>query len=108
MGDRRRVFEDWYQCVCGQQDVIDVAQNWQKYDVQKVCHWLEGFVEDAVRLVCAGVTPRQPEFSAKLSRIAQLSPAKTLFYKLDKLRDIRRFSETALNKQLVWEDWLLE
>jgi len=109
---RRQYFQAWSQLADRNQNLLVLAEQWQKLDTDKLeslLQWMAGWLADLVK--CAHQLDSEallnPDLKNPLQALAQRIELDRLFAHYDDLLTIRSQLYTQLNKQMLMEQLLI-
>ncbi|MEZ5582705.1 MAG: DNA polymerase III subunit delta' C-terminal domain-containing protein [Candidatus Competibacteraceae bacterium] len=102
---RQKLFQCYCQVLTGQIDPIDAAETWSTGTVTENLHWLIGWHMDMIRLKMTADPPRllNPDWRSQLRILAEGSPARLLFQRLDTALRLQTLCVTPVNLKLMLE-----
>ena len=106
---RRESLEDWLGVVRGRADASEVAARWGREGFEARLVWLQGWIEDLLRLrLAAGAGLRSVAEEAALQGLAEGLDLGWMFEQLERVRELRRLALGGqLNRPLQLEALLL-
>lgn len=107
---REALFSSWQQFAQGQLSVVDLAEGWKAFDLERLLnHWMS-WTADMIRIKTVdSVNVVNEDFSTYLHLLSQCIGTESLYYFYDALLQARQslFSTVNLNQQLLIERLLL-
>lgn len=107
---RKVVFKNFSELLRGEIDSVQVANEWQKYDVWQIVSWLQTWLLDISR-VQANVKPAvsNEKYQTAIANLAHTLAKKEVFEWLDNIAAFKKqlAQTTQINLQLALEDLLI-
>ncbi|MEE4376739.1 MAG: DNA polymerase III subunit delta' [Candidatus Competibacteraceae bacterium] len=105
---RQTLFQCYSQVLDGNEDPISAAETWSAGDVAENLHWLIGWHMDMIRLKMTADPPRlfNPDWRSQLRVLAERSPTRLLFQRLDTVLRLQALCVTSVNPKLMLEAFL--
>ena len=95
--------------VNGQSDPVEIADKWLKFGIKESLYWIYSWLVDMVRMKMAVEVPivGNPDVHQRLQAMADKQEVARLLWRLDRITDAIRLSDSQVNTQLLLEDILL-
>lgn len=107
---RRKCFEQWFDIAARRADPTQVSEHWAKLDPAQLLAWLAGWIADLIK--CSFHLPQEKlinrDLFNDLHKSAQTLELKGLYRVYDLMLASRKRIDTQLNKQLLFEELLIE
>ncbi|OAH96685.1 DNA polymerase III subunit delta' [Methylomonas methanica] len=109
---RQQYFEAWLQIAQGKENLLTVAELWQKQekiDLAVVLRWMASWVADIVKYAYRAESPTlaNPDLKNALQALAERLELKRLYRFYDNVLTTKSQLNTQLNKQLMLEQLLI-
>ncbi len=107
---RRSVFKQFCHLLTGSLDPIQVANQWQKYDVWQILSWLQNWLLDIAKIHAGSkLTISNEKYQQVMTELAQQMDHQHVFSVMDKLNKLKKqlAQVNQLNVQLLLEDLLI-
>jgi len=106
-------FKQWLKVACGENDFVSIAEQWAKFDkatLDLLIFWLISWVMDIIKLSChkQATDIINLDLISSLQEIAKQLDLKQLYKYYDFLLLSQQRLDTQLNKQLMFEEILIQ
>jgi DNA polymerase-3 subunit delta' len=110
---RQAYFQDWLDIAAGKNNLLLVAEKWQKQEIVALpilLTWLSSWIVDIVKLQCqnAALEINNPDFKKPLQAFAERLELTRLYHFYDKVLRSRSQLATQANKLLLLETLLID
>ena len=109
LAERDGVFERWVDLARGRENPMALAADWMQADPVQRLGWMNGWLEDLVRLALApGSEVKNVDRQPILEKMARHFPPDALLELRDRVLEAMRLSSTGVNLQLLLENLLID
>lgn len=106
---RLNVLDGMERLLLNQVSPVALAAIWLKLELKETLYWMHSYIIDMIRLKAVEHPPRLANLDARVRLQALAHPLnlKTLYYQLDKIREVSRLASGSANAQMLLEDILI-